>query len=102
MLTILCSKTQAAVEYCWRFKDANPDFHIFWIHAGSTVSFDVDYRKLARRLGLMGHTFNVDNDDMRSDPGSVVVHQDGGRVPLDVPPEEPSEIPPTYDSIKQG
>jgi hypothetical protein len=67
MLTILCSKTQAAVEYCWRFKDANPDFHIFWIHAGSTVSFDVDYRKLARRLGLMGHTFNVDNDDMRSD-----------------------------------
>jgi hypothetical protein len=65
MLTTLRRKTQTAIEYCWRFKATNPDFHIFWIHAGSIARFDADYRRLAKKLGLPCYLFNVDNEDMR-------------------------------------
>ena len=67
MLTLPCRKTQTAIEYCWRFRNMNPAFHIFWIHAGSKVSFDVDYRNLARKLGLTCHTANIGNNEMRDD-----------------------------------
>lgn len=65
MLTMLCSKTQAAIEYCWRFRGANPDFHVFWINASSIARFDADYRRLAKKLGLACHTRTVDDADMR-------------------------------------
>jgi hypothetical protein len=59
------SKTQTAIEYCWRFRDAYPDFHVFWINAGSIARFDTDYRRLAKRLALPCHAVGIDNDDMR-------------------------------------
>jgi hypothetical protein len=65
MLTTFCSKTQTAVEYCWRFRDAHPDFHVLWIHAGSIARFDTDYGKLAKKLGLASHTGIIDKSDMR-------------------------------------
>jgi hypothetical protein len=65
MLILLLRKTQTAIEYCWRFRAANPDFHIFWIHAGSIARFDADYRRLAKKLGLPCDIANVSIDDMR-------------------------------------
>jgi hypothetical protein len=65
MLTIPHSKTQTAIEYCWRFRDANPDFHVFWIYAGSIARFDADYRRHARKLGLPCDPTSIDNDEMR-------------------------------------
>jgi hypothetical protein len=65
MLNVSCRKTQTAVEYCWRFRKANPDFHVFWIHAGSIVRFDADYRRLAKKLGLECHASSFNNTDMR-------------------------------------
>ena len=31
--------------------------------------------------------------------GDIIQHSDGGRVPEHVPPSQPQEIPPSYDSI---
>jgi hypothetical protein len=63
MLTMPRSKTQTAIEYCWRFRNANPEFHVFWIHAGSIERFDADYRRLAKKLGLSCHAVSI--NDMR-------------------------------------
>jgi hypothetical protein len=65
MLTMPHSKTQTAIEYCWRFRDAHPDFHVFWINAGSIARFDTDYRRLAKKLGLPCHSAGVEDHDMR-------------------------------------
>ncbi len=31
--------------------------------------------------------------------GDIIQYLDGGRVPEDIPPSQPQEIPPSYDSI---
>lgn len=64
MLTTFYRKTQTAVEYCWRFKSAHPDFHVFWIYAGSVSRFDADYRRVAKKLALPCHAARA-NTDMR-------------------------------------
>jgi hypothetical protein len=43
-------KSQTAIEYCWRFKKSHPDFHIFWIYAGSVKRFIAAYAQIARQL----------------------------------------------------
>jgi hypothetical protein len=65
MLTMLRRKTQTAIEYCWRFREAHPEFHVFWINAGSIARFDTDYRRLAKRLNLPCHAVGIDNNDMQ-------------------------------------
>ena len=47
------SKTQDVLEYIYEFKGSGVS--VFWIHAGSTMQFEQDYRKLAGLAGLPGH-----------------------------------------------
>jgi tetratricopeptide (TPR) repeat protein len=48
------SKSQIAIEYCYRFREQHPDAHVFWIYAGSPVRFEQGYQEIARRLALPG------------------------------------------------
>lgn len=47
-------KSQIAIEYCWRFKEAHPETHVFWVHAGSVGRFDQAYKSIARRCQISG------------------------------------------------
>ncbi|KAF8241213.1 hypothetical protein K440DRAFT_592033, partial [Wilcoxina mikolae CBS 423.85] len=54
-------KTQDVLEYIYEFKSSA--ISVFWIHAGSLIQFDHDYRKLAGLVGLPGH--NDPKQDIR-------------------------------------
>ena len=47
-------KSQIAIEYCWRFKEAHPETHVFWVHAGSVGRFDQAYKSIARQCQISG------------------------------------------------
>ena len=47
-------KSQIAIEYCWRFREAHPGTHVFWVHAGSIGRFDQAYKSIARRCQISG------------------------------------------------
>lgn len=51
-LTRWHSKSQTAIEFCWRWCEEKPHFSIFWIYAASIQTFDDAYEQLAGRLGL--------------------------------------------------
>jgi tetratricopeptide (TPR) repeat protein len=48
------SKSQIAIEHCYRFREQHPNAHVFWIYAGSAVRFEQGYQEIARRLALPG------------------------------------------------
>ncbi|MCJ1405920.1 hypothetical protein MMC11_009154, partial [Xylographa trunciseda] len=45
-------KSQIAIEYCYLYKDAHPNAHVFWIYAGNATRFEQTYQEIARRLDL--------------------------------------------------
>ena len=47
-------KSQIAIEYCYRYKDANPSHGVYWAHAGTIAKFDQAYKDIARNLRLPG------------------------------------------------
>ena len=49
----LCRKSQIAIEYCYRLRDANPDIQIFWVNASSTIRFSHAYNDIATRCQLI-------------------------------------------------
>ncbi|KAF8534452.1 hypothetical protein BDD12DRAFT_895849 [Trichophaea hybrida] len=59
-------KTQDVLEYIYEFKGSA--ISVFWIHAGSTMNFEQDYRKLAGLVGLPGQ------DDPKQDIRPAVKH----------------------------
>ena len=48
------SKSQIAIQYCYKYKSEQPDSHVFWVHCGSIARFDQGYREIARKLKLPG------------------------------------------------
>jgi tetratricopeptide (TPR) repeat protein len=54
LIRLLCRKSQIAIEYCYLFRDENPDAHVFWVYAGNSVRFEQGYQEIARRLSLQG------------------------------------------------
>ena len=45
------SKSQLAIEYCYRFREKNPKASVFWLH-GSVDRFPQAYREIARRADI--------------------------------------------------
>ena len=48
------SKSQIAIEFCYRYRSKHPNRSIFWVHASTFERFDQAYRDIARRLDLPG------------------------------------------------
>lgn len=57
------SKSQIAIEYCYRYKDEEPEGQVFWVHGSSITRFDQAYSEIARKLQLPG--FGDPNVDIR-------------------------------------
>src|SRR5438876_591620 len=55
MLCTTFSKSQIAIEYCYRFKAKNPSGSVFWVHASTIARFEQAYNDIARKLSLPGH-----------------------------------------------
>ena len=47
-------KSQIAIEYCYRFRDAHPNAHIVWVHASTKQRLEQAYRNIARGLEIPG------------------------------------------------
>ncbi|KAF4627747.1 hypothetical protein G7Y89_g10407 [Cudoniella acicularis] len=45
-------KSQVAIEYCYQFKEANPDAHVFWVYGGNIPRFYQGYKRIAQTLAL--------------------------------------------------
>ena len=43
-----------AIEYCYRFRELNPDRHVFWVYANSFARIAIALRDIARLLSLPG------------------------------------------------
>ena len=55
MLHALEKKSQIAIEFCYRFRDAHRgNAKVFWVHAGSAQRFDQAYKDITRRCRLPG------------------------------------------------
>lgn len=54
-------KSQIAIEYCYRFREAHPDAHVVWVHSSTAQRLNQAYRDIARTLILPGR------DDPRAD-----------------------------------
>jgi len=52
------SKTQDVLDFVYQFQGSH--ISVFWIHAGSKLRFEQDYRKLAILVGLPGHDSKQD------------------------------------------
>ena len=48
------SKSQIAIQYCYKYKSEQPGSHVFWVHCGSVARFDQGYKEIARKLKLPG------------------------------------------------
>ena len=48
------SKSQIAIQYCYKYKSEHPDSHVLWVHCSSVARFDQGYREIARKLKLPG------------------------------------------------
>lgn len=59
-------KSQIAIEYCYRFKAANPQSHVFWVFAGNSARFHQAYEEIGRRLRVPGC------DDLKADKTETV------------------------------
>lgn len=47
-------KSQIAIEHCYRFRNENPNSHVFWVNGSSVQRFEQAYAEIARRLKLPG------------------------------------------------
>lgn len=47
-------KSQIAIEYCYRFRKAHPETHVFWINAGSVGRCHQGYKSIARHCNIPG------------------------------------------------
>ncbi|MCJ1392523.1 hypothetical protein MMC18_005391 [Xylographa bjoerkii] len=45
-------KSQVAIEYCYRFRQANSHAYIFWIYASTFARFSQAYEEIGSKLGL--------------------------------------------------
>ncbi|KAL1634732.1 hypothetical protein SLS56_002134 [Neofusicoccum ribis] len=45
-------KSQLAIEYCYRTRDASPETYVFWVHASNEARFAESYKEIAMRLKL--------------------------------------------------
>ncbi len=54
MLTHGYSKSQLAIEYCYRYKESNPDAHVLWVYGGNIARFYQGYKRIAQLLELPG------------------------------------------------
>jgi tetratricopeptide (TPR) repeat protein len=63
---MMCSKSQLAIEFCYRLRNRSPEVWTFWVHASSAARFDADIRKLACDAGIPGC------DDPKSDAFALV------------------------------
>src|ERR1700722_368582 len=48
------SKSQIAIQYCYKYNSDQPDSHVFWVHCGSVARFEQGYKEIARKLKLPG------------------------------------------------
>lgn len=48
------SKSQIAIEYCYKFRQSNPAANVFWIYCATAERFKQAYQDLARELSLPG------------------------------------------------
>lgn len=46
------SKSQIAIEYCYRYKLGSPNAHVFWVYGGNISRFDQGYKRIAQALEL--------------------------------------------------
>jgi hypothetical protein len=42
------------MEYCYRYKDEQPEGQVFWVHSNNVARFDQAYKEIARKLKLPG------------------------------------------------
>ncbi|KAF1966818.1 hypothetical protein BU23DRAFT_312572, partial [Bimuria novae-zelandiae CBS 107.79] len=54
-------KSQIAIEYAYRVREAAPQTWVFWVHASNAVRFEQAYRDIAAKVQLPGH------DDPKAD-----------------------------------
>jgi hypothetical protein len=55
------SKSQIAIQYCYKYKSEQPDSHVFWVHCGNVARFNQGYKEIARKLKLTGlHNPEID------------------------------------------
>ena len=52
LLRAVNRKSQLAVEYAYRFREAHFRSHIFWAYAANSALFEQAYQNMARRLKL--------------------------------------------------
>ena len=55
------SKSQLAIEYCYRFREQNPGANVLWVHAASLAQLDQGYREIARKLSLVSKLLRSDH-----------------------------------------
>jgi tetratricopeptide (TPR) repeat protein len=51
---MLDRKSQIAIEYCYRFREAHPTSNILWVHASTAERFQQAYKDIARRGRFSG------------------------------------------------
>ncbi|KAF4630282.1 hypothetical protein G7Y89_g7861 [Cudoniella acicularis] len=49
---VLEVKSRIAIEYCYKFREANPSAHIPWVHGTNKARFEADYKNIARKLKI--------------------------------------------------
>ena len=54
VLTKPCSKSQIAIEFCYRYKESQPDAHVLWVYGGTIARFYQGYKRIAQLLALPG------------------------------------------------
>ena len=57
-------KSRIAIQYSYRYRQLHPESHIFWVHGGSRLRLETDYRNIARLLDLPGRE-DPDVDTLR-------------------------------------
>jgi tetratricopeptide (TPR) repeat protein len=50
-----CSKTEIAIEYCYRSWHKEPATQIFWVSCDNREKMDLSFKEIALRLALPGH-----------------------------------------------
>ena len=54
MLTVCFRKSQVAIEYCYRYKECNPNAYVLWVYGGNIARFYQGYKRIAQVLELPG------------------------------------------------
>ncbi|KAL8730232.1 MAG: hypothetical protein Q9166_004209 [cf. Caloplaca sp. 2 TL-2023] len=47
-------KSQIAIEYCYRYKESEPDAHTLWVYGGTIARFYQGYKRIAQQLDIPG------------------------------------------------